>query len=1002
MIEQMARDAGMEPGGRGARARWRPCPFYLGDRAGRLRSTEHGCDHDGRRSATVAIDGDRFYCHGCMQGGGPKTFARLVGGEVPGDYVPAPPAPKVDEAGEVDVDAAWRELHAVPTAWAVSVRRTLMRRGWSEEMARRVQGHPDLAGRVERGQHARNALVRLLPPRFDLLVALRDPRGTVRDVARRWGCDGEAPERKSMRLRTQHAGRFADALMLGVLADVVEAARQGRPVIVVEGEMNFAACAALAGDRAAVVGIPGIGSAPAVCEVLAGALEAVQGCPVVWAVPDIGDNPHRRDHELYKGERVLLDAVVAHLLPVARVLWSPPLVDRLLARRIAPRVVERDPWTRTAEIPLEVRRPQCDAEDLLRSADPSVAWDALCDGLPVVCDGHEEDWRRADDYELARQVHRLPLMTVIEACHWGEDKDDALTRFRAVVPEHRIADLVIEWFEAHGGEFFHDGAKPLCLWRQALYQVDGPLWSGVLGELGRLNPSVREGRAVFEAMVQRCHRHRRPAQLAPAFWAGPAEIRVHLHRAERDAVLSIRAGRCDIVQNGAETDGGERVVQLADLGGCDAIDWRSGVTPAEGARALYDHVARWWAVQPVDRLMGAAWLLTSWYRQQVRHRPILWAEGESGSGKTSTAELLVALLYGERGRVVANPTKRSLYALGGMPVIVLDNAENKGQGTIEDFLVNGATGRQMRTRGTMSGGVEGQIVEAMVCVTAIEPPRLPEVNNRRLVMSHDAAFRDPAYRTGVIGELASVHRPLVLSGMVALWSECILPRMGEVGPLATTVPSDHSIARQAETIALMALIAECLGALDPRWVAAPAVDVIQVWLKEQGERQSAATLGGSPLELAMERLMLEFNFVTARGFDGMWQAAVESDVFACQPVYEAETWNGETRGPLTDNKDDAKTVKRHGRDWPRVVGVIGSATDLYQDMVEAMRRRGLHTAFVEQIASAGSLAARFTSLRETWARLPMASGARPRPYLYVPARFADAVIEHRRRSQDAL
>lgn len=1012
---------------KGPGGRWAPCPWLVGAQAGRVRPGEpSGCDGD---SHAVAIDDRGFYCHRCMRGGGAKTLARLLGDALPADFEPPTPAPKVDKPGKVDVGAAWAALTEQIAGWPDTVRRHLMARGWPEALAARVEAHPDVVGRPAARwavPPAARALFGVVHADRGLWVALRDATGAARDVVGRWTANRPPDDcdkgLKGKRLWRGVRGEVAGALVFGSIPEMVARTTNGRPVVIVEGEMDYLAMCAVVGDAASVIGAPGTGSWRKVVALVVEHLTRLPtgiAQPTVYAVPDVGDLLDRPEHPQHLGgERRLLDAVLARhdlpwsvgpartqravsLLDVARVCWSPPIMCRSTARRIHPNPL-RTRRTVTA-IPLGPR-PVVDFEDLARSVDREAAWQTIRAGLPVVHDGARAVWRECIEAEIRAACYRLSLRTVIDAMnHRASEKDGAPPEYRPIPAAH-MEPVLMHWFREHGARFFNDGQRALVMWRGAMYDVESNAWLGELDRLADLNPG-KEGRRLAFKMLGASWHSRRGAVVASPFWAGASEIRVHLQHDLADTVMRIRAGKVDLVDNGTPTAGGRAVVQQAALQQVEAIAWRPDVGPAEAARRLYDRAGRWWTVPPAERVLVAAYLLISLCRHQLRDRPILWLAGESASGKTIASELFVALLYGDRGRVLSNPTLVSLHVQAAtLPLLVLDNTENAGPGgkrqRLERMLLNAATGRQARTKGTKDGGHTAQDMAAMMTVTAIEPPTLHELVNRCLMVQHDPAHRDPDFRPGVIDEVQR-DRSAILSGMGRMWAE-LLPRLEGVGRLASLVPTDHPIGRMRETLAVMALVGEALGVWDPRWTRLDAASLLNAWLLTQGERASALQALGDPIMAAFDALVRRYNRVEAQGGAGvMWQPALASDELASTPVFAlmpgaVEHQTEQVReaaaaglaAPAVEvttlNRDAAETTTRYGHRALVVVGFQGTHAEIYEDLVSTMARKGLRQEFVEAVASPSVLGVRANQCRARWTKARVTDNS-PRVYRYTPA-----------------
>lgn len=269
-----------------------------------------GCDAQARRGAcNYSADGRRFRCHRCGEGGGTRAWL-AARGETPDKYAQAAPIiPRRRLNQRWPVAAGWAALQQRPGWWRDTVATWAREvRGWPPDVVSALCGRgavppiDDVAAGSAGAwpEAARPLIARARRLDRQVMIAQRDAAGVVRTLRCRWHRDGPPGDggAKTMALPQWAVGPSAEwgLSLFGRVPAVVDAARRGAPILVVEGGPDYLVAASLArlGVVGAALGVASCGALLRLGEVLDAALE---GPPARLCLV-----PHRGDHDAI-GER---------------------------------------------------------------------------------------------------------------------------------------------------------------------------------------------------------------------------------------------------------------------------------------------------------------------------------------------------------------------------------------------------------------------------------------------------------------------------------------------------------------------------------------------------------------------------------------------------------------------------------------------------------------------------------------------------------------------------
>jgi len=291
-----------------------------------------------------------------------------------------------------------------------------------------------------------------------------------------------------------------------------------------------------------------------------------------------------------------------------------------------------------------------------------------------------------------------------------------------------------------------------------------------------------------------------------------------------------------------------------------AVKWIKSAQPNEAVAAAWSIVGRNIACDDSYRYLSMCWIMSLYFREYIRAKPILRFVASSGGGKTTATKLISHLIYGEEVMSHSASTIASSYAMAqSHPILLFDNVETRNlTQPFEDFLLTAATGgsKTKRASGTDSAIVTEQ-VNCLIGTNGIEPFSRNELIARTIEIELDlekygrANFHE--YREV---KRASEQRHQILSGWLKLAQQSILPRIksGEVSRIAHEFPH-HSMERFNDHWALMAICSDICFAFRPSNKWNTARDLVSEWLEEQDRSASERKQSTSELLYYLETLV---------------------------------------------------------------------------------------------------------------------------------------------------
>jgi hypothetical protein len=307
----------------------------------------------------------------------------------------------------------------------------------------------------------------------------------------------------------------------------------------------------------------------------------------------------------------------------------------------------------------------------------------------------------------------------------------------------QVAKIILDHLEKDGAKFYSMRFEDVSLvyYRNKLFHCRQPEWFELMHEIAGLNPEFRTCKAILRSIHMRVKREGNT--IKSLSWIATAVNHTkYLNLGGDTGTDLIRMDpskkRIKIVPNGNNDNN----VALKSPAHMHQLKFDDDASIEEGLTLFKNLIFDKMTCQPCDRYLIIAWQMLSWFVDDLQTRPLMRFQGVAGSGKTTCAKMISALMYGEP-RLENASTVAAIYDSGAMtPCLYLDNLENKNMtDPLVDFMVATATGAVRQKKGGNSAGdIIQQAPQCTVMSTGIEPLRRNELIQRTFIVNFSKRY----------------------------------------------------------------------------------------------------------------------------------------------------------------------------------------------------------------------------------------------------------------------
>jgi len=392
-----------------------------------------------------------------------------------------------------------------------------------------------------------------------------------------------------------------------------------------------------------------------------------------------------------------------------------------------------------------------------------------------------------------------------------------------------IAGMIHDYFSTDG-RFFHDaGHKVYLLYQHNIYEIgNNRPFNALIKRKTGLLPTEQPGRSVWESLASEGYNAGNTIEVGSWLHTDRTNDTVYINlNSPNNTIIRINPSGISEIQNGLNDDN----VLLKSSKKIKPFNYLPETEIEEAVPLIRELLFDNLSCDRELKFLVVCWLVSSFLSDFSPHvSPLMKAEGESASGKTTGARLLEYFLYG--GEHLGEISVAGAYADASQnPLLVIDNLENQDiKNEMMKFLLLVATrGSKVKRKGGTESDVTEESPKALVMVTAIEPFVKAELINRTLAVQFSKKHHNPEFIDDEVTRQILRKRDVILSGLFKLIQKEILPNLDRRKSFIAALNvqhKGHSKERMNVYLALMMLILEKLMKYWDR----SAPDVKDIWM----------------------------------------------------------------------------------------------------------------------------------------------------------------------------
>lgn len=444
--------------------------------------------------------------------------------------------------------------------------------------------------------------------------------------------------------------------------------------------------------------------------------------------------------------------------------------------------------------------------------------------------------KAAIDEAIEKEVDLISIVR-----DYVEDNDGNKRKF---INARLLSESIFKWFLDRGKFFRTDDGRLYLFYNREIFEIkDNENFNYLMLRLSQLHPAEDPGKKVFSYLATLCHG--RGERVCTMVWhytnINNNTIFLGLNSPNNMIVKLTPGEEPAEIPNGINSDS----VLLMGSEEIKPFKYQEKVNVQDAFDKLRELIFDNLTCNSEDRYFVICWMISFIFLDYLTVKGIAKFEGDSGFGKSSAADMLVALIYGSGSAGQATGAAARSDAATN-PLMVLDNLESDKVKQYIDMLLQGADSRARKKR--MAGSDRKTIsetMEALTLVTAIEPfsGRLAEIITRTFILNFSLKEQKKGFiKMDIIHDIIR-HRDMMLSGIMKMVSMEVLPNLGRRSNWMSTIENlypDHNKKRANECICMLAVILEAVTRYIPVYSKgigygkrSDASHILTAWIRSQ-------------------------------------------------------------------------------------------------------------------------------------------------------------------------
>lgn len=452
-----------------------------------------------------------------------------------------------------------------------------------------------------------------------------------------------------------------------------------------------------------------------------------------------------------------------------------------------------------------------------------------------------------------------------------------------------ISDMLFQHFKNKGRFFRTKKDEVFLLYKNKTYELSNNLpFNSLMMRTADMLPTREPGRSVWCALANRGYSYGVEIQAANWLFTDPQSDTIFINLNSPDNTILKVGHDIQEIPNGINDDN----VLLRASSSIEPFSFVPDADIRAGFKVLHELFLNNLACEVEQRYLIACWMISAFLFDFSNMQVLMKFSGAQASGKTTAARMVSILIYGTED--VGTQSSASAFSEASRnPLIIIDNLEQKNINmSMNDFLLLAASksAKTKRAAGTDSETIKER-PKSLVLTTAIEPFTLSELISRTCEIEFNRSFHSNEFSDSDLTRDLAQHRDLILSAILKILSDKIIPNISDRKVLLTVLRSEyknHAMERNNEYLALLMVILKYTLPYMPYYdkksvmygVETGETEIRRKWVEYQNERAREMTTGSNDILKMLNGIVKDYMYeMKERGIQSSYNQDVGEEAF---------------------------------------------------------------------------------------------------------------------------